>query len=62
MTKKTKFVQDELGDWIEVETIRCYPTKGNVIRFEPFKADGPMFYPPPISVDLLSAHSRTELC
>jgi DNA-binding transcriptional ArsR family regulator len=50
---ETKFVRDELGNRVEVETVRCYPMKSNVVRLESSKVDSPIFYPPPISVDLL---------
>jgi DNA-binding transcriptional ArsR family regulator len=48
---KTKSVRDELGNLVEVETIRCYGS--NVLKFDFAKTGGPTFYPPPISADLL---------
>ena len=49
---KTKFVRDELGNLVEVETIRCY-TARNTVRSKSSKVEGPVFYPPPISVEIL---------
>jgi hypothetical protein len=50
---ETKFVSDELGNLVEVETIRCYPKRSNTSRIKPSKAGGPIFYPPPIPAALM---------
>jgi hypothetical protein len=50
---ETKFVSDELGNLVEVETIRCYPKKSNTSRIKTPKVNGPVFYPPPIPVALM---------
>jgi hypothetical protein len=57
---ETKFVRDELGNRVEVETIRCYSAKCTVARTRSAAAGGPIFYPPPIPVDLLRRFYETN--